>query len=424
MIFAPKMEIRKLSEFLDPRIIFLGITILSFLCWVFWKPEAIGLEKHISIHSFLVVVFSIIFLLIGITTVKPSKSYLLTINYSALKLVFIIFTVLSLVSTWYFVLKPFFIYGFATFFQQIISYFKTHQIALIQGYYLTPGLGLGFITLRWMLAPTFALLQELRRKNRINKLNHFILSLIFLFTALSYHVSISSIIRFEEMLVILGIFCFWKKRVKLSSVLLFVVLLYFLLSIGGIFKFAGVYGYSKIDLPAICALGIRHLINYYGTSLNYGFYLIDNYSQYLSFPRTTFAFLYSALNIGSPKGIYDVLYPTPVFMEGYITLSAYGDLATEYGEALIPVMFLLGMFIGYIYFNFGHNVMCRLLYPFIVVGILEFPRYFYFTGTPLISALFLFLLAIVISNPSKTTSTGFSERKSYSCEASRSCSTG
>jgi len=93
------------------------------------------------------------------------------------------------------------------------------------------------------------------------------------------------------------------------------------------------------------------------------------------------------------------LYLSPVFIGGVYYISAYGNLATEYGEALIPIMFLLGMFIGYIYFNFGHNVICRLLYPFVIVGIIEFPRYWYFTGTPFISALLLFLLAIVISNP-------------------------
>jgi len=192
----------------------------------------------------------------------------------------------------------------------------------------------------------------------------------------------------------------WKKRMKFSRILVVVVAIFLLLSILQTLRMGGnTYKGENVSLVSLPEFGKRNLVLYYGSSLNYGFYLIDNYQDYLTFPALTFRYIYSAFNIGGARDTYHALSPTPVFAGGLTTLSGYGNLATEYGEALIPVMFLLGIFIGFIYFDGEHNVFCRLSYPFVLVGLLEFPRYFYFTGSSFIVPLFAILLAVVISNP-------------------------
>jgi len=91
---------------------------------------------------------------------------------------------------------------------------------------------------------------------------------------------------------------------------------------------------------------------------------------------------------------------SPVFAGGYTTVSGYGNLATGYGAPLVPMLlFFIGAFAGFCYFNFEKNVLCRLLYPFVVMGIIEFARYFYFTGTHFIIALLVILISVLLSKP-------------------------
>jgi len=251
--------------------------------------------------------------------------------------------------------------------------------------------------LRWLLAPSFALLQVLRIANRITRRRYVALTLIYLITSLIYSVAISSIVRFEEMLIVLLLIQLWQAHLKLSRVLVIGILLYLVLSFGAFLKFANVYGYTKIG-PQIAVLGFKHLINYYGTSLNYGFYLIDNWEQHLTFPIMTSSFVFTGLNIGDSKALYYSLSSSPVFAPGYTTVSGFGNVVAEYGEAGIAIMFLLGWIIGYVYYNVDRNIICKLLYPFLVTGLLEFPRYFYFSATPLIVAVLFFFITTLFSS--------------------------
>jgi len=392
-------RLKKFSAVLDPRMVFTGVVVVSFLLWLAWHPEPTEAAKYVSIHALLIAMCISLSFVAGVGAVRHLKRRRLIINYSGVRFTFNVCAILSLMSTWYFILRPVWTYGPIEFIDKTIALFKAHNISVIQQYYLTPGLGLGFITLRWLLAPTFALLQELRMAKKIARNRYRALSVMFLITALIYSIAISSIVRFAEILLVLLVIRFWRAHLKWSYVLLFVGLLYLTVSLGGFFKFAGVYGYQKITPYAVLALGMDHLTRYYGTSLNYGFYLIDKYAHHLTFPKTTFSFIVSALNIGSGRDLYYSLSSTPVFAPGYTTVSGFGQLAAEYGEAAIAIIFLVGMMIGYVYFNADYNLICKLLYPFILVGLLEFPRYFYFFTSPLIAALSVFSVTAILSSP-------------------------
>lgn len=391
-------EPKRVKAILDPRIVFTMVVVASFLFWLAWRPEPIGTIKYISIHSLFIAMCMGLSFVFGAGAVRRLKRRRLAINYSGVKFAFNIFTILSLTSTWYFILRPIWVYDPVTFLQSIVMSFKSHNISIIQRYYLTPELGLGFVTLRWLLAPSFALLQVLQIAKRISRRRYVALTLMYLITALVYSIAISSIVRFEEMLIVLLVIRLWQAHLKLSRVLVICALLYLTLCTGAFFKFANVYGYRKIS-PQIVVLGIEHLTNYYGTSLNYGFYLIDNWGQHLTFPRLTLSFIFTGLNIGESKALYYSLGSAPVFAPGYTTVSGFGNVAAEYGGAGIAIMFLLGWIIGYVYYNVDHNIICKSLYPFLVTGLLEFPRYFYFSMTPLIVAVLTFSITAILSSP-------------------------
>lgn len=389
-----------LRKWLDPRLVFLTMAGVSFLSWIVWDPLLAETQRYISVHSFYIVILAGLFLLVGIGIPNRFRKYNLIIDYRIFKIIFFIFFIVSMLATWKFILNPFFSYGFTGFFGKILHFLQTKQITGARKYYLAPGIGvpLGFLSWRWMLLPTLAMLQELKITKHIATRAYYFLTLSLMTTGFLYTMLIGSRVLLATMLLIPLVIVNWKKRMKFSRILVVVVALFLLLSIVQTLRMGGTYKSANITLFSLLEFGKRHLVLYYGSSLNYGFYLIDNYRNYLTFPVHTFGYIYGAFNIGT-RDTYHALSSTPVFAGGLTTLSGYGNLATEYGEALIPVMFLVGIFIGFIYFNGEHNVFCRSLYPFVLVGLLEFPRYFYFTGSPFIVPLFAILLAVVISNP-------------------------
>jgi len=388
---------KQLGGFLSPSRIFLAIVFIEFISWLLWNPTSLGTVRYLSINSFLIYMLANVFFLMGTKSLKRLTKFSLVVDYSKLKYVFVIFASLSLFAMWGFILKPFLKYGFIPFSMKVFSDLNLHVGGSIQSYFLE-NIGINFFILRWMLVPTFAILQELRVSKNISKMNYIFLCVIFLSTDLIYSLSVSSIMSFVEMLLVF-IILFWRVRIKIFNALLFVVLLYIIFAVMVFFKRANYYGYNSFGMQSISLIGIRHLIMYFGTSLNYGFYLIDNYNT-ISFSKGVFGVIYAWLNIGSGRETYYSLVNSPVFAGGYTTMSGYGQLAFTCGGLLIPIaLFFVGIFLGRIYNNFERNVLYRLIYPFAVMGILEFARYFYFTNTHFVSALFVGLVAVLMSNP-------------------------
>jgi len=248
---------RYLKNFLSPNIIFLSVVSFELILWFIWQPVSVGATRYISTHSFLIYVFANVCFFVGAKSIKNLKSSPLIINYSILKCIFVCFAILSLVSIWGFILKPFFIYGVSFFSKQIFHYLKLHQGGMLQLYYLK-NTGINLFAFRWLIVPTFVILQELKISNKINKRGYIFLCVLFLVSEFIYSLSASSIMSFIEMLLAF-IILFWHYRVKIVNFAVSTIALYLTFSLMVFLKRANMYGYNKRGLGSIILIGIKHL---------------------------------------------------------------------------------------------------------------------------------------------------------------------
>lgn len=150
--------------------------------------------------------------------------------------------------------------------------------------------------------------------------------------------------------------------------------------------------------------GAVRLGGYYSTALNNGAYLLHHLPP-APFPHYTFSWLWrfpgvsrivSAREItGAPSQMVDELLKAELNVE-FNNPSGIFMYVHDYGTVgVLPVAFAMGVFLTLMFQSYAQDAAFgRLLYPMVVIGLLEISRYHYLTSSRAFPSLFLLLFVV------------------------------